>query len=607
MARMKNTMFNKDTGKWVDTKKRKTQFGNASARKRKELCLLPNDPIPENSDNRKSVDGEQEYDEQDNDVMDEQVQEDEEHANNGRGARRKKGRERTRIGQLEYDREENVDADDNENGEENREEKENESGEENMEDGETFPFPGGPMVKDVLVDYKEHFAHRVWQGEERGVQRLVCHLAQLKKWPLDKEDPKFISKLEETGLHWVAAFPYKNMNPSLVFGLPIVGTPITSDQKELDSKRAVKLLNTYLGVSKEDAELELSKHNYTHVSTTWLCNNFHKKVTSRTARRSVEHAVKAYLMFLFACVLFPEKTGTDVSVSYIIPLMTFSKIKEFSWGAAVLAHIYRSLGKASRADCKQFSGFITLIEAWIYEHFPNFTVIPNLKYIHSMPRMMRWSPFSVSYTNNMQALRWFREKIDCMTAMEVHWDPYFELRASTRPLHEISFYHGVIYFFDVAEAYHANRVLRQLGHKQGIPPSTIIPIKSRRTASTIKYEVMHGRYDVYFSQWESHKLDSQARGDRATVAWQVSADFLDWYHKISHPVMIPKDNVSLLHRGPPINSIKIIDEIAHHLKNGLEFAGEQLSRDAMHHFNLAYKVATNKSILLLGEEEEDED
>ncbi|KAF5180396.1 hypothetical protein FRX31_030017, partial [Thalictrum thalictroides] len=107
MARMKNTMFNKDTGKWVDTKKRKTQFGNASARKRKELCLLPNDPIPENSDNRKSVDGEQEYDEQDNDVMDEQVQEDEEHANNGRGARRKKGRERTRIGQLEDDREEN--------------------------------------------------------------------------------------------------------------------------------------------------------------------------------------------------------------------------------------------------------------------------------------------------------------------------------------------------------------------------------------------------------------------------------------------------------------------------------------------------------------------
>ncbi|KAF5186935.1 hypothetical protein FRX31_023478 [Thalictrum thalictroides] len=81
MARMKNTMFNKDTGKWVDTKKRKTQFGNASARKRKELCLLPNDPIPENSDNRKSVDGEQEYDEHDNDVIDEQVQEDEEHAN----------------------------------------------------------------------------------------------------------------------------------------------------------------------------------------------------------------------------------------------------------------------------------------------------------------------------------------------------------------------------------------------------------------------------------------------------------------------------------------------------------------------------------------------
>ncbi|PIA39761.1 hypothetical protein AQUCO_02600314v1 [Aquilegia coerulea] len=322
--------------------------------------------------------------------------------------------------------------------------------------------------------------------------------------------------------------------------------------------RATKLLKRGLGVNDKEAELELSKHSQTHVSTTWLCSIFHKKVKTLTSRRHVEHAVRAYLMFLFACVLFLDKTSTDVNVCYIIPLMTFSKIKDFAWGAAVLAHIYRSLGKASRAECKQFSGFITLIQAWIYDHFPNFSVIPNLDYVDTIPRMMRWSPFPVSYTDNMQALRWHRETIDRMTAIEVHWDPYFELRGSTRCLHEISFYQGVIYFFDVVEAYHANRVLRQLGHIQGIPPSIIIPVKSRRTASTIKFDVMHGRHDVYFSQWESHKLDSHVRGDRSTVAWEVSADYLEWYYKISHPVMTPKDNVSLLHRDPPINSVNKI-------------------------------------------------
>ncbi|KAK1257808.1 hypothetical protein QJS04_geneDACA023589 [Acorus gramineus] len=37
-------------------------------------------------------------------------------------------------------------------------------------------------------------------------------------------------------------------------------------------------------------------------------------------------------------------------------------IASVGWGVAALAHLYRQLGIASRAKCRQISGFLTLLE-----------------------------------------------------------------------------------------------------------------------------------------------------------------------------------------------------------------------------------------------------
>ncbi|KAL2942412.1 Protein MAIN-LIKE 2 [Bienertia sinuspersici] len=47
-------------------------------------------------------------------------------------------------------------------------------------------------------------------------------------------------------------------------------------------------------------------------------------------------------------------------------------VKSYSWASTTLAYLYRELGKASRAECSQLVGPSTLLEAWIYEHFPMF-------------------------------------------------------------------------------------------------------------------------------------------------------------------------------------------------------------------------------------------
>ncbi|KAK1262169.1 hypothetical protein QJS04_geneDACA021834 [Acorus gramineus] len=57
-----------------------------------------------------------------------------------------------------------------------------------------------------------------------------------------------------------------------------------------------------------------------------------------------------------------DKTGSSVSVSYLKYLGDMEDIASVGWGAATLAHLYRQLGIASRAKCRQISGFLTLLE-----------------------------------------------------------------------------------------------------------------------------------------------------------------------------------------------------------------------------------------------------
>ncbi|KAF6137700.1 hypothetical protein GIB67_023634 [Kingdonia uniflora] len=70
--------------------------------------------------------------------------------------------------------------------------------------------------------------------------------------------------------------------------------------------------------------------------------------------------------------LFPTKKGTNVSAYYFYLFAKDKVVKNWSWGSAVLAHMYYNLGAISRDDGRQFTCCTTLLE-----HHEHASLSPN--------------------------------------------------------------------------------------------------------------------------------------------------------------------------------------------------------------------------------------
>ncbi|KAF6177095.1 hypothetical protein GIB67_015970 [Kingdonia uniflora] len=92
---------------------------------------------------------------------------------------------------------------------------------------------------------------------------------------------------------------------------------------------------------------------------------------------TVRFIARAYMMYVLGPFLFPTKKGTYVSGCYLILFSKDKMGKKWTWGSAVLAHMYYNLGAASRDDGRQFTCCTTQLESWIFAYFPNLAGIPK--------------------------------------------------------------------------------------------------------------------------------------------------------------------------------------------------------------------------------------
>ncbi|KAH1250199.1 Protein MAIN-LIKE 1 [Glycine max] len=283
-----------------------------------------------------------------------------------------------------------------------------------------------------------------------------------------------------------------------------------------------------LMMSPESARAETVQCRGTYVCLQWVRDIYHRRCQAGhwTA------AARAYLLYLLGCTLFANKSATNVHVVYLEALRDLSMTDWYAWGVAALVHMYDQLNDASMSHSRQLGGCITLLQCWIYEHFPSVAEsTADQDYDEAYPRACRW----IATKKTVKSIRTpsYRERLDWLQIPDVYWIPYGE-HPEVQDFHVRSCYSGPLCWGPVAVYYRPERVVRQFGYTQTIPAPPV--------DSWVSYDDIHDRWMHY----EDHILPG---GEVCVVPGACSSDYIDWFFRISHPFMTPGHAVDPLPHG----------------------------------------------------------
>ncbi|KAJ1376305.1 Phosphatidylinositol-specific phospholipase C, X domain [Sesbania bispinosa] len=275
-------------------------------------------------------------------------------------------------------------------------------------------FGGGPEDTSVLRTYHRNVALRLWNGEDRGTLKLVSHGRKLTA-PVDAYISDIVvnsglaplidctHSLVDRGL--LSAFAERWHRDTCSFHLPVGEMTITLDDVSsllhlpvtgrlfslptIGKDEANMMLVSLLRVSHASAYVETEATRGAYVRLGWLRDLYANSVQ----QGNLDVATRAYLLHLVGCTIFADKSDTLARVSYLDLFKDLHMVGTFAWGAAALAFLYENLKDASFHNTRQIAGYLTLLQALIYEHFPHIvTCQPNSQYEEGEALSKRWAP-----------------------------------------------------------------------------------------------------------------------------------------------------------------------------------------------------------------------
>ncbi|KAL5153903.1 Protein MAIN-LIKE 1 [Glycine soja] len=429
-------------------------------------------------------------------------------------------------------------------------------------------FLGGPSDPSVLTLYADHVAcserpELKLSSHGRKVHSLGRPVPAIEGLIVDIGDRGLLSAFVERWHQETSSFhlPVGELTITLddvssLLHLPVIGDLHAFQPLHVDD--VVQMLVDLLMVSTEFARVETAQCREPYVRLQWVRDIYQRRCQAGhwTA------AARAYLLHLLGCTLFANKSATNVHVVYLEALRDLSMTLRYAWGVAALVHMYDQLNDASMSHSRQLGGYITLLQCWIYVHFPSVVEsTADQDYDEASPHACRW----IATKKTVKSIRTpaYRERLDRLRISDVYWIPYGEHR-EVRDFHARSCYFGLLRWGPVA------RVVRQFGYTQTIPAPPV--------DSWVSYDDIHDRWMHY----EDHIVPA---GEVCVVLGACSSDYIDWFFRISHPFMTPGHTLDPLPHGhapqPRVVPQAPQTDIPHVLEPGASSTSTEESRHAV--------------------------
>ncbi|XP_028766536.1 serine/threonine-protein phosphatase 7 long form homolog [Neltuma alba] len=213
----------------------------------------------------------------------------------------------------------------------------------------------------------------------------------------------------------------------------------------------------------------------------WLEENFNH-LPDNADDVQVQQFTRAYILRLIGGYLMPDRSGSRVYLMYLPLLYDLQEAGKYSWGSAVLAHLYRELCNATNPTEDGIGGCLSLLHLWAWDRFPMLAPQqprypdPQSDIYPLLPPLgFRWKNVRQNPRPLAASLIRYRSFLDKMTDDEIIWQPYESpyvrqlIPEYCLTIPEIWRASVPLICFNIIEWHHPDRVLQQFGRQQPIP------------------------------------------------------------------------------------------------------------------------------------------
>ncbi|KAI0499649.1 hypothetical protein KFK09_017857 [Dendrobium nobile] len=317
-----------------------------------------------------------------------------------------------------------------------------------------------------------HGTHRAAHPDRGTILEAASHLLMVHEWPVNC--PRFMDALRMVGLGCVSQMRYLRMYHHLLTALVERWSPQTNSFHLTVGEMTITLQDVAMILGVHIDGPALVGHAVVGAGRRWLswpdcCDDllgshplpdviyqdpFDHRITSRF-HMGQAHAqtciplrwlrwrfwrdsyldlndmdflrhVRTYILFILGCHLLPDTSGSEIHLQYLTIMEDLAVFSTYSLGGAILAHLYRELGEATRPSRANIAGCIHLLQIWAWEH------------LHVGRPLLR-VPFSVELHGLSVGFRWnedrlrelpveniisYRDELDGLLDSQVIWQPY---------------------------------------------------------------------------------------------------------------------------------------------------------------------------------------
>lgn len=108
----------------------------------------------------------------------------------------------------------------------------------------------------------------------------------------------------------------------------------------------------------------MTSSNYS-ISLKKLRDQF-KEMPENATKEQIEHYTRAFILDILGSMIFPDTSGDGVPAMYLQFLQDLDKPKEYNWGAATLAVLYRQLSFGAERERLEMAGPLVLLQHWCW-------------------------------------------------------------------------------------------------------------------------------------------------------------------------------------------------------------------------------------------------